>query len=321
MVSTVRTKPMIASGTATFTNPDQYWSGIGGSNIELTFTGGGAFKARLTWLNLRHLRVVRGYETIPRIAYLSLPPERAIFAFPTSATSATWSGLELRFADILFLGRGERAHHWTTGRCEWGLVSLPFEQLAACFRALTGSAMTVPLCGQVLRSPYTGALLRLHSKVCHVAEVRHHLVCSAEVVRSMEQEFLHALVNCLTVSGPNERCKIRRHHLEIILRFEDALRSQRGSQLDLPNLCAVIGVPERTLRVCCTDFLGVSPSRYFLLRQLNKARSALRQADPVTGSVTEIARGCGFSQLGRFAATYRLVFGELPSATLRRAEI
>jgi transcriptional regulator GlxA family with amidase domain len=54
---------------------------------------------------------------------------------------------------------------------------------------------------------------------------------------------------------------------------------------------------------------------------LNGARSALRRADPATASVAEIARRCQFPELGRFAVTYRTVFGEMPSSTLRKKSI
>jgi transcriptional regulator GlxA family with amidase domain len=65
-------------------------------------------------------------------------------------------------------------------------------------------------------------------------------------------------------------------------------------------------------------FLGISPSRYVLLRRLKRVQVALRDAYHTTASVAEIATGCGFTELGRFAGAYRTAFGESPSTTLRR---
>src|SRR5450631_3457032 len=80
--------------------------------------------------------------------------------------------------------------------------------------------------------------------------------------RALEQELLHALVDCLTAGDAKGNLKTRRQHADIMVRFEDALTAHSGPQLNMPAVCAAIGVPERTLRVCCTEFLGVSPSRY-----------------------------------------------------------
>jgi transcriptional regulator GlxA family with amidase domain len=61
----------------------------------------------------------------------------------------------------------------------------------------------------------------------------------------------------------------------------------------------------------------MSPTQYHLLRRLNMVRSALQRADPAVSSVAGIARDHQFLELGRFAAAYRAVFGEMPSFTLR----
>jgi AraC-like DNA-binding protein len=225
----------------------------------------------------------------------------------------------LQFGDVVFHSRGERMHQRTSGESRWGLISLPPEQLAACGKALTGLRITSPPVGRVLRPSRSAAsdLLRLHSRACRLAETRHKLIANPEVARALEQELLHALVNCLIADDVGGNLKTRRHHADIMVRFEDALSALRGPQLNMPALCAAIGVPERTLRVCCAEFLGMSPSRYFLLRRLNMARSALRRADPIAASVAEIARSCQFPEPGRFAVAYRAVFGEMPSTTLR----
>jgi AraC-like DNA-binding protein len=317
-------KRMKGNGTATFANPDDYQAGFEDASVNLIVTGGGDFNARLTWLSLRRLRVLRATENLPRIAFVSLSPVRVFVSFPTSdGPSLTYSRVRLRFGDVVFHSRGERTHQRADGVSQWGLISLPPEQLAACSKALTGSEITAPSIGRVLRPSRSAAarLLRLHSRACRLAETRHTLIANPEVARALEQELLHALVNCLTAADADSHPKTRQHHADIMVRFEDALTAHRGSRLNMPALCAKVGVAERALRVCCTEFLGMSPSRYRLLRQLNMARSALRRADPATATVAEIARIHQFLELGRFAVTYRTIFGEMPSSTLRRSLI
>ncbi len=313
---------MAENGTATFTNPEDYQAGIGDASVNFIVTGGGNFNARLTWLHLRRFRVLRGCENLPRIAFFSLSPAQVFVSFPTSeGPPLTYSGLRLQFGDVVFHSRGERTHQRTDGESQWGLISLPPEQLTACAKALTGSKITAPPIGRVLRPSRSAAarLLRLHSRACRLAETRHKLIANPEVARAVEQELLHALVNCLTADDAHGNLKTSRHHADIMVRFEDALTAHRGPPPNMPALCSAVGVPERTLRVCCTEFLGMSPTRYLLLRRLNMARSALRRADPATASVAEIARSHQFLEPGRFAVTYRTIFGEMPSSTLRRA--
>jgi AraC-like DNA-binding protein len=62
----------------------------------------------------------------------------------------------------------------------------------------------------------------------------------------------------------------------------------------------------------------MSPTRYLWLRRMHLARRALRMADPEATTVTEIATNYGFWELGRFSVAYRALFGESPSASLRR---
>jgi transcriptional regulator GlxA family with amidase domain len=108
-------------------------------------------------------------------------------------------------------------------------------------------------------------------------------------------------------------------HWNIMVRFEESLEACLESPLQMAGLCDAIGVPERTLRICSAEILGMGPSRYLQLRRLHRVRAVLQRAAPTAAIVGEIARRFGFSELGRFAAAYRAVFGEAPSATLRRS--
>lgn len=308
------------NGTSTFSNPDDYQAGIEGARVNLIITRGADFKARITWLKLHDLQLLRACENLPRIAYISLPPERVFVLFPVSGSASLWAGRELRIGNIAFHSGGGRAHHRTTGPSQWGLLSLPPDQLEACGKALTGLEITAPPAGRVLRPSRIAAarLVRLHSKACHLSEARPELIARPEVTRAIEQELLHALVNCLAADDVDDNEQAWRHHASLMVRLEDELARNAFRQLTMPELCAAMDVSERTLRVCCTEFLGISPSRYLLLRRLNMARSALRRADPATARVAEIARAHQFSEPGRFAVIYRKIFGESPSTTLWR---
>jgi AraC-like DNA-binding protein len=88
--------------------------------------------------------------------------------------------------------------------------------------------------------------------------------------------------------------------------------------LYLADICAATGASERTLRICCHEQLGVAPLRYLWLRRMHLARRALIRAHPTTMTVTGVATEYGFWELGRFSVQYRTLFGESPSASLRR---
>ncbi|WP_375788407.1 helix-turn-helix domain-containing protein [Bradyrhizobium sp. Pha-3] len=311
---------MAENGTLSFSDPDGYAAGFGDARVNLTITGAGDFKARLTRLKLTDLEIYRCCESLPRIAYISLPPEQMFLSFPVGTVSLISDGFALRNDDIVLHGRGQRTHQRSNEACQWGLISLSPEQFASCGKALTGQAIAPPQASRILRPARAeiSRFQRLFAQACHLAEARQKLIERPEVARALEQEMLHAIINCLVANETYGNAKTRHHHAAVMVRFEEALDKHIDQKLSMPALCAELGVPARTLRMCCADFLGVSPTRYLLLQRLNQARSALRRADPATASVAEVARSHRFLELGRFAVTYRTTFGESPSATLQR---
>jgi AraC-like DNA-binding protein len=311
---------MPGSGTGTFIDPDDYRARFNYVRIDLLATSQGALKANLTWAALHHLQLLHSEEDLPRIAYVSLAPELVFTGFATRPDPPMqWGGVKLQPGDIILHSRGERFHQWTTGPCSWNLVGMAPEYLERFAGALSGKALSLPTAARILRPGARDAarLRRLHAQACRLAETRPKVLAHPEVARDIEQGLIHALVTCL-VAKPRDDGLARQHHATIIVRFEEVLAEQPNRPLRMPELCAMIGVNDRTLRSCCAEFLGISPSRYMLLRRLKAVRIALRDADPVTASVAEIAGGCGFTELGRFAGDYHTAFGESPSTTLRR---
>ena len=132
-----------------------------------------------------------------------------------------------------------------------------------------------------------------------------------------EQGLIHALVNGLAGKETCDGAATRQRHSEIMARLENVLTLQGDRKLSMSELSTAVSVPERMLRLCCAEFLGMSPTAYLRLRRLNRVRSALLRSTSRTETIATVARQHGFTELGRFAAAYRAVFGEAPSATLQ----
>jgi len=95
------------------------------------------------------------------------------------------------------------------------------------------------------------------------------------------------------------------------------MRRALAHPLRVAELARFCDVPERTLQRHFVAFLGRPPLAHFRRLRLAAAREAL--LSPSDGaSITDIATRFGFTHLGRFAAEYRRLFGETPSATLAR---
>lgn len=315
---------MPRSGTTGFTDAGDYQASVRGANFNLVFGCQQDFKARLTWVELRHLRLLRGQENLPRVAHVSFMPERIFVSVPTRHDPPPiFDGVEVLSGDIVFHSRGERVHLRTRGPSQWGFISLAPEHLAACSRALTGFDLLWKPVARILRPPRIDAarLLRQHAEACRLAETKPEMIAHREVARALEQDLLHTLVNCLAGNDVDNYSARKQQNANIIAKFEGVLAAHSEQHLKIPELCAAIGVPERTLRICCAEVLGMGPSRYLRLRRLHMARAALRRSDSATASVANVARQYGFLELGRFAVIYRTMFGETPSTTLRRARI
>jgi AraC-like DNA-binding protein len=114
-----------------------------------------------------------------------------------------------------------------------------------------------------------------------MAEARSGALTDPEAAHGLEQQLIYALIQCLSSGPAAQETPAGRRHRCILARFEDLLRADASHSMT--EICA------------------------------------LRSGTPGTASVSEVARRYGFRDPGRFATNYRALYGELPSATLRRS--
>jgi len=137
--------------------------------------------------------------------------------------------------------------------------------------------------------------------------------------RAAEQKLLREIHNLLaapnTIEPTPGRPEVPRR--QIIRMAMDFVEQNDRECLSVEQLATAAGVSERTLRDAFLRYFGAPPVQYLNRRTLHQVRKALKAADPSVATVTSIATQFGVWQFGRMARDYRLLFGELPSETLR----
>ncbi len=106
---------------------------------------------------------------------------------------------------------------------------------------------------------------------------------------------------------------------DLVERAEVLALAEVDQPLQISALCAALSVSEWRLRKAFRRVRGLPPCRHLRMLRLSQARRALMDTDSDLSTVTEIATGFGFLELGRFSVEYRRAFGESPSQTLQRA--
>ena len=102
-------------------------------------------------------------------------------------------------------------------------------------------------------------------------------------------------------------------------RAEAYVHAHPDTRAPVHTVCRIVGLSERGLRNAFYKVRGMSPQQWMFEARLQSVRRALNDANERQTTVTSVAIGYGFYELGRFAARYRKAFGEAPSETLRNA--
>src|SRR5262249_52859876 len=159
------------------------------------------------------------------------------------------SGRELLSDQIMVYAPGTEHYQRSTSVCRWGALSLTPDDLAAAGMAITGRDLSPPTGTHRLRPPrrFLSRLRQLHAAAGNLAATIPDVIAQPAVARAMEQELILAMVRCLTEGEEPADPAPGHKRLPVMRRFEDVLRNADGRPLHLPEVCAAIGVSERTL--------------------------------------------------------------------------
>ena len=134
--------------------------------------------------------------------------------------------------------------------------------------------------------------------------------------QAIRQEVLETLAPIVVeqLDGRHEyHCHFK--HMTTVRRVREFALAHPDTPLQVQDLCRELRLSRRTLQDCFRAVLGIGPLWYLRTLRLDGARRSLLAGC----SVQQVAETWGFWHWSRFSRDYRRLFGELPSATLRRA--
>jgi len=214
----------------------------------------------------------------------------------------------------------------TAARMELVGISIPSAALQALAARVdgpeqAGAAWQVPrTCVLRALGPRRQELQRLTASALALGQQAPALLGPAAARRTLGLALADAVLQCFRpehVVAELPTCASSRQRIVRLAR--EYMQAHAESVITVPDLCEAAHTSRRALQYAFEDQLQVSPITYLRCMRLNRARrDLLRQASRGVGAVGvgDVAARWGFWHLSRFAADYRNLFGELPSATL-----
>jgi AraC family transcriptional regulator, ethanolamine operon transcriptional activator len=219
-----------------------------------------------------------------------------------------------------FLRGGKEFHFRTPQRVTLAAVTVDMERFGAYCQRVgelppPGACLDSGLIRKRPQDELGGVLGSVMQSVRHSPDMLRH----ATLRRCLEEGLFSTLLNLCAPTEPGNKDLTACTRQYVVRKARDYMREHVDEPITVSELCAHIRVSRRTLQYSFQDVLGTNPARYLRNMRLNGARREIRRQTDERAPVADIAARWGFWHPSRFAAEYKSLFGELPSATLKAA--
>ncbi len=258
----------------------------------------GHFAGHIRYLDLQGVQVYEECMNTRVEQHFNAPPGSLAFCFDGSDNA-------------LYLLNGESRNTWITPE-NYREVAVVFgpqfvQRHGLDMSRLEGLFMAPLTCQQnALFSRWlSGTLTRLSTVVDPVC-----------LTRQLLDDCLFILDNAC-VGLDRSALQKRSDERQLMARIGEWATDAPDETVNLLELAQIVGAPLRQLQQGFKTYTGMSPAQWLRLRRLNGARRELLSSTGTT--VAEVAMNWSFWHLGRFSNSYRALFKELPSETLKRS--
>lgn len=294
---------------------DQFDDVLFDYEAEYIRSGTGKVDVELARIELERVILLRGAGEIPHHTVQIGLASRALFFVDAPSSESIWHGEPADERTVLAYGPGGELVGHTRGHFRWAALLCEPATLERHALAL-GIDPARALQGPFLATPAAHELRAAVRQAFAASDMGWTTFSDPALRRAVEEPILTAAAHAVHAADEIHSASAVSHE-RVVRRAHEVLAARPRDPIYLSELCEATGVSERTLRNAFQHVYGLSPIRFLNLRRMDQVRAALREADPGTRRVSEIAQDFGFTNPGRFATEFRELFGERPSQTLR----
>ena len=160
--------------------------------------------------------------------------------------------------------------------------------------------------------------MRLLDATLQTATEAPHLLQHAQSQKSLREAIFDQLIGLREDTQQAAVSLNANGRSALVSAVRDYALAQSNDVPSVADLCRVFGVSRRSLQYAFEEMLGVSPVTYLRAQRLSAVRRTIIKTAETNTSVMEIAECWGFWHPSYFTASYKKLFGELPSATRQR---
>jgi len=134
------------------------------------------------------------------------------------------------------------------------------------------------------------------------------------LISTTKDKLCKKVLQMVEASDDTTNLPIRRERDRTVLKAMEFILDQDLQKLTIEDIVAKTGIKKRSLEYAFQEYATVSPKRFIQALRLNNVREDLIKQK---GSISETAIRHGFTHHGQMSRDYRLLFGEMPSHTVK----
>ena len=249
-------------------------------------------------------------------------PPGITFAFHVGSNSRlVLQKREVALNELMIFSDRDEADAITKGsHTEVFTTSLPKKQLKARLEengSFERQRFTLPnqLC--FLKTDVMAQLHILLQSCIQTVENHPHCLLDNAFVTAMQDDIFDAILEIVDPIDLQSPFVTHIPKRQLWKRIDEYIEANLATPIKVRDLPLATDVSSRTLFRLFYERFGISPKAYFSMLRLNKIKHILRAPSSHPIKISDIANSWGFWHMGKFAADYKVLFGELPSDTPR----